>query len=35
MSIAHAMLAEFEHESQITRKFLERIPQDKLDLKSA
>jgi uncharacterized damage-inducible protein DinB len=30
MSIAHAMLGEFEHESKITRKFLERIPQDKL-----
>lgn len=30
MSIAQAMLAEFEHESKITRKFLERIPQDKL-----
>jgi len=30
MSIAHAMLAEFEHESKITRKFLERVPQDKL-----
>jgi uncharacterized damage-inducible protein DinB len=30
MSIAHAMLGEFEHESRITRKFLERIPQDKL-----
>ena len=33
MSIAHAMLAEFEHESTITRKFLERIPQDKLNWK--
>jgi uncharacterized damage-inducible protein DinB len=30
MSIAQAMLNEFEHESKITRKFLERIPQDKL-----
>jgi hypothetical protein len=30
MSIAHAMLAEFEHEAKITRKFLERVPQDKL-----
>ena len=30
MSIAHAMLGEFEHESKITHKFLERIPQDKL-----
>lgn len=33
MSIAQAMLAEFEHESKITRKFLERIPQDKLGWK--
>jgi uncharacterized damage-inducible protein DinB len=33
MSIAHAMLAEFDHESQITRKFLERVPQDKLTWK--
>ncbi len=33
MSIAHAMLGEFEHESKITRKFLERIPQDKLGWK--
>src|SRR5438552_16243388 len=33
MSIARAMLAEFEHESKITRKFLERIPQDKLTWK--
>jgi uncharacterized damage-inducible protein DinB len=30
MSIAHAMLGEFEHESKITRRFLERIPPDKL-----
>jgi len=30
MSLAHAMLGEFEHESKITRKFLERVPQDKL-----
>ena len=30
MSIAYAMLGEFEHESKTTRKFLERIPQDKL-----
>jgi len=30
MSIAHAMLGEFEHESKITRRFLERIPEDKL-----
>ena len=33
MSIAHAMLAEFEHEAKTTRKFLERIPQDKLGWK--
>jgi uncharacterized damage-inducible protein DinB len=33
MSIAHAMLGEFEHESKITRKFLERIPQEKLGWK--
>jgi uncharacterized damage-inducible protein DinB len=33
MSIAHAMLGEFEQESKITRKFLERIPQDKLGWK--
>ncbi len=30
MSIAHAMLAEFEHEAAITRRFLERTPTDKL-----
>ena len=30
MSIAQSMLGEFEHEAKITRKFLERIPQDKL-----
>lgn len=30
MSIAQAMLAEFEQESQITRRFLERVPADKL-----
>src|ERR1700722_16260561 len=30
MSIAHAMLGEFDHEARITRKFLERIPPDKL-----
>ena len=34
MSIAQAMLAEFEHESKITRKFLERVPQDKLTWKA-
>jgi len=33
MSIAQAMLVEFEQESRITRKFLERIPQDKLGWK--
>src|SRR5271154_2041770 len=33
MSIAHALLGEFEHESKITRKFLERVPQDKLNWK--
>jgi uncharacterized damage-inducible protein DinB len=30
MSIARAMLGEFEHEAKITRKFLERIPEDRL-----
>ena len=30
MSIAQAMLGEFEHEATITRRFLERVPQDKL-----
>jgi hypothetical protein len=30
MSIARAMLGEFEHESTITRKFLERVPPDTL-----
>jgi uncharacterized damage-inducible protein DinB len=33
MSIAQAMLGEFEHESKITRKFLERIPENKLGWK--
>lgn len=33
MSIAQAMLGEFEHESRITRKFLERVPPDKLTWK--
>jgi len=33
MSIAHAMLGEFEHESKITQKFLERVPQNKLGWK--
>src|SRR6187431_1189179 len=31
MSIAQAMLGEFEHEAKTTRKFLERVPQDKLN----
>jgi uncharacterized damage-inducible protein DinB len=30
MSIAQAMLGEFEHESTITRKFLERVPREQL-----
>jgi uncharacterized damage-inducible protein DinB len=30
MSIAQATLAEFEHEAATTRKFLERVPADKL-----
>src|SRR2546429_595444 len=30
MSIVQAMLGEFEHEAKTTRKFLERVPQDKL-----
>jgi uncharacterized damage-inducible protein DinB len=34
MSIAQAMLAEFEHEAEITRKFLERIAPDKLTWKA-
>jgi uncharacterized damage-inducible protein DinB len=33
MSIAHAMLGEFEHEAQITRRFLERVPPDRLGWK--
>jgi uncharacterized damage-inducible protein DinB len=33
MSIARAMLAEYEHEAGITRRFLERIPQEKLGWK--
>src|SRR5260221_11926489 len=33
MSIAHAMLGEFEHEAKITRRFLERVPQEKLGWK--
>jgi uncharacterized damage-inducible protein DinB len=30
MAIAQSMLAEFEHEAKTTRRFLERVPQDKL-----
>ena len=30
MSLAHAMLAEFEQEAKTTRKFLEQVPNDKL-----
>jgi uncharacterized damage-inducible protein DinB len=30
MSIAQAMLSEFEHEAAVTRKFLERVPADQL-----
>src|SRR5688572_8247812 len=33
MQIAQALLAEFEQESHITRKFLERLPEDKLSWK--
>ncbi len=33
MSIAQAMLAEFEIQAPITRRFLERIPEDKLTWK--
>jgi uncharacterized damage-inducible protein DinB len=33
MSIAEAMLAEFETQAPITRKFLERLPEDKLTWK--
>jgi uncharacterized damage-inducible protein DinB len=33
MSIAQAMLAEFETQAPVTRKFLERLPQDKLTWK--
>jgi uncharacterized damage-inducible protein DinB len=33
MSIAQAMLAEFEIQASVTRKFLERLPQDKLTWK--
>jgi len=30
MSIAQSLLAEFEHEVPVTRRFLERLPEDKL-----
>jgi uncharacterized damage-inducible protein DinB len=33
MSIAQALLAEFESQAPITRKFLERLPEDKLTWK--
>ena len=33
MSIAQAMLAEFEIQAPITRRFLERLPEDKLTWK--
>lgn len=33
MSIAESLLAEFENEARTTRKFLERLPQDKLGWK--
>lgn len=33
MSISSAFLAEFEEQSQITRRFLERLPEDKLTWK--
>src|SRR5271168_3716711 len=33
MSIAQAMLAEFEAQAPVTRKFLERLPEDKLTWK--
>ena len=33
MSIAEAMLAEFEVQAPVTRKFLERLPEDKLGWK--
>ena len=33
MSIAHSLLAEFEAQAPITRKFLERLPEDKLTWK--
>lgn len=33
MSIAQALLAEFEHEAGITRKFLERVPENQMTWK--
>lgn len=33
MSLAQALLAEFEQEARITRKFLERLPEDRLTWK--
>lgn len=33
MSIAQALLAEFEQQAPVTRKFLERVPEDKLTWK--
>jgi len=33
MSIAHSLIAEFETQAPITRKFLERLPEDKLTWK--
>ena len=33
MTIAEALLAEFEQEASTTRRFLERLPEDKLDWK--
>src|SRR5215472_19149559 len=33
MSIAEALLAEFEVQAKITRRFLERVPEDKLTWK--
>lgn len=33
MTIAEAMLAELDHEAATTRRFLERLPDDKLDWK--
>jgi len=33
MSIAQSLLAEFETQAPITRKFLERLPEDKLTWK--